>query len=150
MTRVFHGTAVAIDGHAVLLTGASGAGKSDLALQLIDRGASLIGDDGVELIEHHGMLHVKCVATLNGKLEVRGIGILDFPHLPACALRLLVELGAEGERHPASWPKRDMAGWSLPCLCLDGHRVSDAIKVELALRSIIDAGLQPVRLVAPS
>ena len=40
-----HATAVAIEGEAVLLRGASGAGKSDLALRLIDGGARLVADD---------------------------------------------------------------------------------------------------------
>ena len=42
MTLNLHATAVVIDGHAILLTGPSGSGKSDLALRLIDRGAGLI------------------------------------------------------------------------------------------------------------
>ncbi|MEC8006219.1 MAG: serine/threonine protein kinase, partial [Pseudomonadota bacterium] len=48
MERV-HGTCVAIDGAGVLLRGPSGSGKSDLALRLIDGGATLVGDDQLEL-----------------------------------------------------------------------------------------------------
>jgi hypothetical protein len=46
---ILHGTCVAIRGRGVLLLGPSGAGKSDLALRLIDRGAALVGDDGIEV-----------------------------------------------------------------------------------------------------
>ena len=49
MRQMVHGTAISIGGHAVLIMGESGSGKSDLALRLIDRGAILISDDVVFL-----------------------------------------------------------------------------------------------------
>ncbi|MEY3906493.1 MAG: hypothetical protein RIR59_1316, partial [Pseudomonadota bacterium] len=45
---LLHGTCIAIKDQGVLILGASGAGKSDLALRLIDRGAALVGDDYLE------------------------------------------------------------------------------------------------------
>jgi HPr kinase/phosphorylase len=141
-----HGTAVKIGGYAVLLVGPSGSGKSDLALRLIDRGATLIGDDAVKL--HNGVdaLFIRASGSSENRIEVRGVGIFDMESKPECPLRLLVELGADGERLPVSWPLRDLNGWSIPMLRLDAFRASAPIKVELAVKSLVDEGLHPMRL----
>jgi HPr kinase/phosphorylase len=146
MTVALHGTAVEIDGCAVLFTGPSGSGKSDLALRLIDRGARLVGDDAVRLHSRDDALFVEASDAIENQIEVRGVGIFDMDATAQSALRLLVELSADGERLPASWPLRDLNGWSLPVLRLDAFAASAPIKVELALKSVVDEGLHPVRL----
>ena len=146
MTERLHGTAVEIDGCAVLLMGPSGSGKSDLALRLIDRGAKLVGDDAVILHRRDDTLFVRASGGIQNRIEVRGVGIFDMERAAECPLRLLIELGADGERLPASWPLRDMKGWSLPVLRLNAFAASAPIKVELALKSVVDEGLHPVRL----
>src|SRR5690348_6821760 len=70
-----HGTAVAIDGEAVLLLGPSGAGKSDLALRLIETGAQLVADDQAELRRSGSLILVSAPAAIFGLIEARGIGI---------------------------------------------------------------------------
>jgi serine kinase of HPr protein (carbohydrate metabolism regulator) len=146
MSAAIHGTAVDIDGYAVLFTGKSGSGKSDLALRMIDRGARLVGDDYVELHQSLGVLHVRASDALAGKLEVRGIGIVELEYRAQSPLMLVVELGEEGERHPSSLPQREFDGWSLPLLRLDGFAASAPIKVAMLLKSLVDAGQFPVRL----
>lgn len=146
MNAALHGTAVEIGRSAVLVIGPSGSGKSDLALRLIDRGALLVGDDYVEMEERQGTLLVRPDARLHGRMEVRGIGIFEMPVKEFSPLRLLVELGEDGERLPASWPLRDFHGWSLPLLRINGFAASAPRKIELALQSVVDEGLQPVRL----
>jgi HPr kinase/phosphorylase len=143
MSVHLHGTAVAIGGLAVLLTGNSGSGKSDLALRLIDRGAILVGDDQVQVDDP---LTVSPHPALAGKLEVRGIGILSKPFIEAVPLRLIIQLGDDGERLPSSWPLTDLLGWSVPSLRLSAFAASAPIKVEHALQRVIDEGLLPVRL----
>ncbi len=150
MSAAIHGTAVDIDGYAVLLMGKSGSGKSDLALRMIDRGAKLVGDDYVELVDSLGLLHVRPTDALSGKLEVRGIGIIELEYRTRSPLMLIVELGEDGERLPASLPLREVEGWSLPLLRLDGFASSAPIKVAMLLKSIVDAGQFPVRLSASS
>jgi HPr kinase/phosphorylase len=145
VSHVVHGTAVAINGWAALLTGKSGTGKSDLALRLLDRGAALIGDDYVEL-HHEETLLVSPSKELAGKLEIRGIGIVERPYQQGIPLRLMAELGHEGERSPQSWPLQDIEGWSIPLIRLQAFTASAPIKIEQALNSVVDARLFPVRL----
>ena len=71
---------------AVLLRGPSGAGKSDLALRLIDQGARLVADDQTELTPSDGVLLARAPQTIQGKMEVRGLGIAE--HAPLCDVPL--------------------------------------------------------------
>src|SRR5205823_6262581 len=71
-----HATAIAIDGYGVLLRGQSGAGKSDLALRLIDAGASLVTDDQSVLSRRGDAIIVRAPGRISGLMEVRGIGIM--------------------------------------------------------------------------
>jgi serine kinase of HPr protein (carbohydrate metabolism regulator) len=87
-----HGTAIEIQGKAVLLTGKPGMGKSSLALQLIDRGAYLVADDQTCLTLEKGELHVSSPDALKGLLEVRGVGIYPFPSQNKSPLNLVVEI----------------------------------------------------------
>lgn len=130
-----HATCVAIDGRGVLLTGPPGAGKSDLALRLIDRGARLVSDDGVEIARAGAGLIASAPATIAGKLEVRGIGIVAMEADHTAPLALCVMLDTPPERMPPDGaPTRTMAGVELPAIALAPFEASAAIKVELALR----------------
>ncbi len=91
-----HGTSVLISGAGVLLRGRSGAGKSDLALRLIDCGAVLIADDRVEVRMDQGRVVASAPAILAGLLEVRGVGILRLPFAPMAELHLVVDLVEPG------------------------------------------------------
>lgn len=77
MTTV-HGVFMDVLGLGVLITGASGLGKSELALELISRGHGLVADDAVELMRSApNMIEGQCPALLQNLLEVRGLGLLD-------------------------------------------------------------------------
>ena len=71
-----HASAVAIGGRAVLIQGASGAGKSGLALRLIALGASLVADDRVVLERAGGGIRARAPEPLRGLIEARGVGLL--------------------------------------------------------------------------
>jgi HPr kinase/phosphorylase len=87
------GKALGAPGDAgVLLLGESGAGKSDLALRLIERGAVLVADDRVDLFVLDNSLWARVPENLAGRLEVRGLGILAFPHREAARIDLAVQL----------------------------------------------------------
>jgi serine kinase of HPr protein (carbohydrate metabolism regulator) len=128
-----HATAVAIGGQAVVIEGRSGAGKSDLALRLIDRGAVLIRDDRVLLTREGAGLMARAPATMAGRIEVRGVGIVATPHLDSAPVALVVKLAEEDQRMPERRVRR-IAGVSVRELTVDPFRESAALKVEWALR----------------
>ena len=87
-----HASAVAVAGRAVLILGASGSGKSGLALRLLALGADLVADDRV-LVERRGEgLVARAPAVLAGLIEARGVGILRRPHLGEAVLTCAVTL----------------------------------------------------------
>ena len=128
-----HASCVAIAGQAILITGASGAGKSDLALRLIDRGAILVADDCNLVHRDGGRLIARAPATIAGRIEVRGIGIVHLPHTDDVAVTLVVALGEAVERLPERGATRDIAGVAVAAIALAGFEASAPIKVALAL-----------------
>jgi len=133
MSVTLHASCVAIRGRGVLLTGPSGAGKSDLALRLIDRGATLVGDDGLVVEARGGRLHARPGTNIEGQMEVRGIGILAFPWEEAL-LALAVALDQPVPRMPEELlPVRLIDGLTLPMIALDPFEASAPVKVEKAL-----------------
>lgn len=73
---VIHASAVAIDRRALVIVGASGSGKSALALEMMGFGAKLVADDAVWLRSVDGALIAQAPPTLTGMIEARGIGLL--------------------------------------------------------------------------
>jgi serine kinase of HPr protein (carbohydrate metabolism regulator) len=127
-----HAGCVAIGGRGVLIAGASGAGKSDLAIRLIDRGAELVADDYVELRRDGEALIAAPAAAIAGRIELRGIGILTLPFRSEVPVALLVDLDAEAERLPEA-KTRELCGVAIPTLGLNALEPSAPIKVEAAL-----------------
>lgn len=72
-----HGVLVDVYGIGILITGESGIGKSEVALELIKRGHRLVTDDAVDIREIDGDLIGSSPRITIGMLEVRGIGIID-------------------------------------------------------------------------
>lgn len=131
-----HASCVAIDGRAVLLCGRSGAGKSDLALRLIDRGAALVSDDYSIVTRRGGRLLASPPANIAGRIEVRGIGIVAMPHVADIEVALVVDLDGTVDRMPEGNTRR-IAGVAVPIAALSSLEASAAIKVELLLRAMI-------------
>jgi serine kinase of HPr protein (carbohydrate metabolism regulator) len=118
-----HASAVLVGARALLIRGPAGAGKSRLALGLIqaaDNGlltfARLVGDDRIELAARHGRLVARPAQALAGLIEVRGLGIRRLDHEPVAVVDLVVDLGVvEAERLPgAAEQKVEVAGILLP------------------------------------
>ncbi|MFD1106700.1 HPr kinase/phosphorylase [Sphingobium olei] len=143
-SETLHATSVAIGGRAVLLTGPSGSGKSDLALRLIDRGALLVSDDYTLVKRVDGTLIATAPATIAGKMEVRGIGIVDLPAASEAPVALLVDLFDTIDRMPLDMRRRTLAGIDVPIARVAPFEISAAIKVELALKSLGLNGAGPV------
>lgn len=143
---LIHATAVVIDGHGVLLMGASGCGKSDLALRLIDRGAVLVCDDYCDIIDGISGPVIHAKSSIIGKIEVRGVGICSIEYVTSAPLSMILQLDQSPERLPASDEWVDLAGWSVPCAAVIPFEMSAPLKVEILLRRMVDAGQRPVRL----
>lgn len=135
-SETVHATAVAIGGRAVLIMGRSGAGKSDLALRLVDRGATLVSDDQTMVVRRDGKLIATPPANLAGRMEVRGLGIVPVPHLADVEVALVVTIDAAPERMPPRAAERRIAGMAVPEVALAALEPSAPIKVEMALKRL--------------
>ena len=131
--ETLHASTVASDGRAVLITGPSGSGKSDLALRLIDRGFTLVSDDRTVVKRDGDRLLAAPAPNIGGKLEIRGIGIVDMDSVGDVPLALLVELTSDIERLPDDSRERLILGVPLPFITIDSRTASAASKVALAL-----------------
>ena len=122
---LLHGSCVALDGAGILLLAPPGGGKSDLALRLLGQGALLVADDQVEMSMHGAALMAAPPAALEGRLEVRGLGLLEGLPWVRARLVLAVELVAREAMprlpEPANWVA---LGQAIPLLRLDGRAPS--------------------------
>jgi serine kinase of HPr protein (carbohydrate metabolism regulator) len=132
-TETLHASTVALDGRAVLITGPSGSGKSDLSLRLLDRGFTLVSDDQTLLRRDGDLLIASAPSTIAGKLEVRGIGIVDMEAAAEAPVALLVELTGDIQRLPDDSRSRPVLGVQLPLVSIDAMTASAPAKVALAL-----------------
>lgn len=77
-SQIMHGVFMEVMGIGVLLTGPSGIGKSELALELLSRGHRLVADDAPEFRRSAPeTIHGRCPSLLKDFIEVRGLGILN-------------------------------------------------------------------------
>jgi serine kinase of HPr protein (carbohydrate metabolism regulator) len=132
-----HASCVAIGAKGVLLLGASGAGKSDLALRLIDGGAKLVADDRCEFFVRGGKLHVRPPARIAGLMELRGIGIVALPYARSVAVAMAVRLGQNRERLPKpafyAPPAPLEALTPVPLIMVNGRNAAAAPRIRAAL-----------------
>jgi serine kinase of HPr protein (carbohydrate metabolism regulator) len=138
-SETLHASCVAIGGHAVLIEGRSGSGKSDLALRLIDRGGVLVSDDQVIVRRDGARAVASPPETIAGKFEVRGLGIVAMPierDVPVSLIVSLVE--SEVERMPAG-TTRAVAGIELPLISIRPFEASAAAKIAVALNHFAGA-----------
>ncbi len=124
-------TIVAIGGRGLMIEGEPGSGKTSLALALIDRGAVLIGDDGVILEARDGAIWAAPPERHAGKIEVRGVGLVELPTTSA-PLSLILAMDEEAPRAP-SLGSRMIMGGEVPCLTFRTGDPVQALRAEYAL-----------------
>ena len=96
-----HASAVAFGSVGLVILGASGAGKSSLALELMALGATLVADDRVIAApDFEGGLRLSAPSPLEGLIEARGVGLIRVDHRPAMAAWVVTLDEAETERLP--------------------------------------------------
>ena len=132
-SETIHASCVAIDGRAVLITGPSGSGKSDLSLRLLDRGFALVSDDQTIVKKVGTRLTATAPPTIRGKLEIRGIGIVSMTPVDDQPVALVVELTSDIQRLPDDSRERPIMGVPVPLISIDAMSASAASKVALAL-----------------
>ncbi|TRD12646.1 serine kinase [Erythrobacter insulae] len=126
-------SAVVISGRTMVIEGAPGSGKSSLALALIDRGAGLIGDDGVTLERLGDRLVASPPANITGLIELRGVGLVTLPVAKAAPVAIILSLDTPSERLPLSVPAREIMGISIPVLGFEPGNIAPAVRAEWAL-----------------
>ena len=141
--ELVHGTCVALGPRAALIRGRPGAGKSDLALRFIALPAEgefqplLVADDQV-FVETgaNGVLRVSPPGSIAGKLEVRGLGILEVPFLDDAELVLVCDLvdGRDVSRMPPEQGELTrIAGLPVAAIKLAPFEASAPLKLKMAL-----------------
>jgi len=131
--ETLHASTVASEGRAVLITGPSGSGKSDLALRMLDRGFTLVSDDQTIVKRDGDRLLASAPHNIAGKLEIRGIGIVEMDRIENVPIGLLVELTSDIQRLPDDSRERPFLGVRLPLVTIDAMTASAPSKVALAL-----------------
>lgn len=152
-STVVHGELLEVFGMGVLITGGSGIGKSELALELISRGHLLIADDSPNLTRvAPDLLEGACPPTLSDLLEVRGLGILNIRRMFGDSaikhnkrIRLILHLAQQEDIYPSAESRlrglrdtRVILGVSIPMITLPiapGRNL--AVLVECAVRDHI-------------
>ena len=128
----YQASCVAIGGQGVLIEGPPGSGKSSLALALIDRGATLVGDDGVLLQRRGGRLWALPPPNIAGLLEVRNVGLVSLEAAPA-QLALALRLDPGAPRYVEAAETIELAGARLPLIRLWPDSPILALRAERAL-----------------
>ena len=128
-----HASTVARDGRAVLISGPSGSGKSDLALRMLDRGFTLVSDDRTIIRKEGERLLASAPGTIKGKLEIRGVGIVEMESTDNVPVAMVVELRSDIERFPDDGLERLILGTAIPLVSVDATTASAPSKVAVAL-----------------
>lgn len=145
-TEIIHATCVSIGDIGVVLRGPAAAGKSDLALRLLneanalahseDADVQLVADDRVTLNQRDGRLFGSAPDAIAGMLEIRGLGVLSLPHRAKVELGLVVDLVPLAQ--VARMPEENaapaiIAGTALPRMSLYPFEVSATAKLRAAV-----------------
>ncbi len=97
-----HATCVAVEGRGLLIVGASGSGKSSLALRMMALGADLVADDRVDLSRDEGAVIADAPQRIAGLIEARGIGLLRAAPCGPVALDYVLDMD---QTQPARLPE---------------------------------------------
>ncbi|PKB25001.1 Hpr(Ser) kinase/phosphatase [Novosphingobium kunmingense] len=134
MSLLLNVSAVSCAGRGVLIEGAAGSGKSSLTLALIDRGAMLIGDDGLRIESRGNRLIASPPPKASGLIEVRNVGLLPFPTVDAVPLCLVLTLDPAAPRFVDAAEILEVEGQTLPLIRLWPDSPQIALRAEAALR----------------
>ncbi|MEX0342440.1 MAG: HPr kinase/phosphorylase [Erythrobacter sp.] len=126
-------TGVVIEGRALLIDGPPGSGKSSLGLSLIDRGATLIGDDAVCIADERGTLVASPPPNTAGLFEIRNVGLVELP-VAKGPVSLILALDPAAPRFPVDIGSHTIAAATVPVLPFAPGDAAQALRAEHALR----------------
>lgn len=134
---IIHASCVSMNNKAILLIGDSGSGKSDLALRLIDGGAQLVSDDYVEITKEGDILIVAPPESIEGLIEMRGVGIMTMPFIRDTELKLAIKLVKCDEVERLPEPQFfDCLEHKIPLLSLYAFDASTPAKIRFFMNKI--------------
>ena len=131
-----HATSVAIEDNGVAIFGDPGSGKSDLALRLIDSGATLISDDITVFSKLEKKINLFGIKNTKGLLEVREVGIITVPYVEGIKLKLVVRLTDKVIERIPKKNQINLLGLKFPKLEINGKNSSSVAKVKVKLNEI--------------
>lgn len=137
-------------GVGVLLTGDSGVGKSELALELISRGSGLIADDVVELYRlGPESIEGRCPSMLRDFLEVRGLGVLNIRTIfgesalrPRKNVKLIVHLERPTGSDPSHLERLPLKPGTESLMGVDIHKVTVPVAAGRNLAVLTEAAVR--------
>ena len=132
-SKRIHGTSIALGENGLLITGESGSGKSDLALRLIDSGATLISDDQTICMKKETSIYLFSMEKIYGLIEIRGIGLMKVPYIENIKLSMIIHLvDKEIDRLPKI-RKKKLLGLNIPLIKIFSKEASAVAKIKLKL-----------------
>ena len=149
-STTMHGVFLDVLGMGVMITGDSGVGKSELALELISRGSGLIADDVVELSRiAPETLEGRCPAVLRDYLEVRGLGVLNIRTIfgegalrPRKNIRLIVHLEKPSSGEAQYVERLPLKPGELQILGVDISKVTIPVAAGRNLAVLVEAAVR--------
>lgn len=131
--EVRQSTCVLVQGCAVLIDGQPGSGKSSLALALIDRGAMLVGDDGVTLDLRDGVLWASPPPNTARLIEIRNVGLASLP-AGLGPVGLVIRLDTAAPRFIDGPGTEEIMGVRVPLVSLYPDAATLPLRAEWAVR----------------
>ena len=128
-----HATSVAIEDNGVLIIGPSGSGKSDLALRLIDSGATLISDDLTFCKKKSGKIYLFSTKKIFGLIEIRGLGIITVPYVEDIELKIVVNLTEDKVERLPNQNVKVLMGSQIPLININPTEASASAKIKLKI-----------------
>ncbi len=137
LTQTIHASCVSLNGRAVLIRGASGSGKSGLALQLMALGAELVSDDRTIVFAEGGHLFAQAPDQIKGLIEARGVGILTARVVSKAFVVAVVDMDQQETQRLPDAHRTDICGLRLQCF----HNC-EGVHFPAAILQYLKTGLQ--------
>ncbi|MEM9331578.1 MAG: HPr kinase/phosphatase C-terminal domain-containing protein [Pseudomonadota bacterium] len=137
--KTHHGNCLTVSGVGILITGASGSGKSSLTMGLLETAkreglcGQFVSDDRVILKRRGDKVFAYPPESLKGKIELRGYGIIEYPSVESTEVSLVVELtdDADIERMPEI-QHREISGIQVPLVHVPKQHEQAALRIVFA------------------